>query len=120
LAPIDPLIAEGHSERSEGTGFSFGPVPSIASDTDWEYRTGFWAIEGISGENKKENLRFYFSLETPIESWLVQNATQIEGDYVVFQLGYDQICILHPQTKKIAMIARGKGPIVAKPKMGNK
>ena len=39
---------------------------------------------------------------------------------MVFQLGGDQICIMDPQKRKIAMIAKGKGPIVAEPKTSSK
>ncbi|NLV44440.1 MAG: hypothetical protein GXY07_08050 [Candidatus Hydrogenedentes bacterium] len=34
-------------------------------------------------------------------------------------LGKDQICILDPEKKRIALIARGFGPVVAKPPLDN-
>ena len=116
LAPVDRRIAEGHSKDPSGTWFNFGTVPKLATESDWEYSTGFWPVEGIRGGSKKEKSRFHFSLETPFVSWSVRNATHIKGDFVVFQLGDDQICILHPQAKQIALITRGKGPIVAEAK----
>ncbi len=47
--------------------------------------------------------------------WPVRNGTHIAGDYAVFLLGKDQVCILDPEKKRIALIARGFGPVVAKP-----
>jgi hypothetical protein len=45
--------------------------------------------------------------------WTIRNAVQIDGDRLVFQLGRDQICLLDPETQRIALIARGFGPLVA-------
>jgi len=120
LAPVEWRISEGHSEKSEGTWFNFGYVPSLASNSDWEFRTGFWPIEGIRCDNKKMNASVRFSLETPFAAWIARNATHLERGIVVFQLGDNQICILDPESRRIAMIARGKGPIVAKLTMSNK
>jgi len=114
LAPVDWRISQGHSEKTEGTWFNLGPAPSLASKSDWEFSTGFWPVEGITAENKKEEESLGFSLETPFAAWIIRNATQLEGDIVVFQLGENQICKLDPASKRIALIARGKGPIVAK------
>jgi len=32
----------------------------------------------------------------------------------VFQLGNNQICILNPETKQLAIIARGRSPVLVK------
>ena len=93
-----------------------GPVPKLDTDSPWEFETGYWPADGIRGRSDEPNSEFQYALETPISWWYVGSATHIEGDYVVFQFGDDQICILQPQDKKIALIARGRGPIVAKDK----
>jgi len=31
---------------------------------------------------------------------------------VIFQLAYDQICILDPDTERVALLGRGRGPAV--------
>ncbi len=118
LAAIEWNIEQKPSVKAEDLWLNFGSVPSLASATDWKCHAGFWAVEGIYGENERIKHRFQFSLETPFAQWAVRNATQIEGNCVVFQLGYDQICILQPHLKKIALIARGKGPVVARQKGG--
>ncbi len=119
-APVEWRILEEHSEKAEGSWFNFGQVPAIGTDSDWKFRTGFWPVEGISGENQKAGKSVHYSLELPFVAWSVRNATHISGGYVVAQLGDDQICLMDLESGRIALIARGKGPIVAKPKMSNK
>jgi hypothetical protein len=119
-APVEWRISEGYSEEAEGSWFNFGSVPLIGGESDWEIHTGFWPVGGVSGENERTGERFHFSLELPFAAWPVRNATHIPGDYVVAQLGDDQIFLLHPVSRRIALVARGKGPIVSKPKPSNK
>ena len=33
---------------------------------------------------------------------------------LVFQLGQDQVCLLHADTRRVALIARGKHPVVVR------
>jgi hypothetical protein len=106
------VLPDGHVA---GTWSNAGPVPSLAAGSSWEDFAGFWPVEGISGENKADGRKFRFSMETPFTYWPVRNATQIKGDMVVFQLAKDQICLLDPETRRIALIARGSGPIVVEP-----
>lgn len=115
-APVEEGIAGGYSQKAASSWFNFGKVPTIGSKSDWTFRTGFWPVEGIRGENEKTGVHLRYSLETPFAAWPVRNATQISGDYVVAQLGDDQICLMHLVSGRIALIARGKGPIVAKPR----
>lgn len=108
---------ETNDLRIQGTWFNFGDVPKLGIEkSDWSFETGFWPIEGFRGKNQKNGEEIYFSLETPFVAWNVRSATQLPGDDVVFQLGDDQICLLEPSTKKIALIARGQGPVVVLPK----
>jgi hypothetical protein len=58
--------------------------------------------------------KFRFTIEIPLTAWLVRSATHLDEDYAVFQLGNDQIYLLHPERKQIALIARGKSPVAAK------
>jgi hypothetical protein len=119
-APVERRIAEGHSDKVEGSWFNFGPVPTIGPASKWAFRTGFWPVEGISGKNEKTGKKVHYALELPFAAWPVRNATQIAGDFVVTQLGDDQICLMNLEAGKIALVARGRGPVVAKPKMTNK
>lgn len=116
LAPLDQNIANGYSNHTKGSWFNYGPVPRVAPKSDWKFHTGFWPGEGLSGDNAKTKQTIQYSLETPFVVWRIRNATHLAGDLVLFQLGDDQICILHPKSGEIALLARGKGPIAAKPK----
>ncbi len=106
LAPVD---------RGNGTGWNFGLVPSLATASNWEFESTFWAYGGLRAYHLNDGRKFEVSLELPIAQWRVRNATHLEGDFVVTQLGRDQICLIHPESRRIALLARGKGPIVAKP-----
>jgi len=112
---IDRIIEEGRREQPLPTYAAFGTVPSLVDDSEWKYEIGIYAVEGLVGHNEKRGLKNWFSLELPFAMWMMRSGTQIAGDRVVFQLGRDQICIFDPQARKIALIARGKGPIVALP-----
>ncbi len=101
-----------------GTWFNFGEAPKIgaADQSSWKFRTGFWSIEGLRGKNQKTGENIYFSLETPFVRWVVRNATHLPEDFIVFQLGENQICLFEVATKKIALLMRGRGPVVVLPK----
>ena len=71
-------------------------------------------------KNKRHDGRSaLYWVHTPFVQWTVENGSHIAGDYAVFKLGKDQICILDPEKKRIALIARGFGPVVAKPPLDN-
>lgn len=90
---------------------NFGEVPSLGK-SDWKFETGFWPIEGLRGDNAGDGRIVQFSLETPFAEWAVRNATQLPNGQVVFQLGDNQICILDPDQKAIALLVKGRGPVV--------
>jgi len=118
---------DGTWHKESETVMNYGRASEVDCDSKWEYWVGYWPDDGIRGAelkedhppddntfNKyKEGSHFRFFIETPIAQWKARNAAHISGDYAVFQLGKDQICILQPQEKKIALITRGFGPVVA-------
>lgn len=119
MAYVDRYIAEDQSGKTSGTECNFGRVPTNTKESDWEFRTGGWPNDGIVGYNDKMGRRVHYAIETPFAAWKVRNATHVAGDFVVFQLGDDQICLLDPEHGRIALVARGKGPVVAKAKKSN-
>jgi hypothetical protein len=98
----------------ERAWFNFGDVPKLGSakKSPWEFFTGYWPIEGLRGERKNTKENIYFALETPFIQWNIRNATHIPGDKVVFQLGDDQICIFDVDSRRVAFVTYGRGPIV--------
>lgn len=107
---------ENASDRVNGTWFNFGNATMLAKNSDWIFQTGFWSIEGFRGKNQKTGEAIRFSLETPFVNWIARNATHLPGDFVVFQLGENQICLFETATKKIALLTMGHGPVVVLPK----
>lgn len=96
-----------------GTWFNFGPASRLgaARDSAWEFRCGFWPVEGLRGTNLQTGAHAGFSLETPFVRWAVRNVTQLPDEIVLFQLGRDQVCVFDPAGGRVARIARGRGPI---------
>ena len=81
-----------------------------AKESPWEFRVVDYG-RGISGKHATTQRRAWVSFETPLHVWRISNATHLPGDTVLFQLGGDQICIYDPETKQIALLAKGWGPI---------
>lgn len=91
-----------------------GPAAQLASASEsaWKFYAGFWAVEGLSGTNAKTGEQFRLCLEMPfVQWWMVRNVTHLPGDHVLFQLGENQICVLDAASKRVAMVARGRGPV---------
>jgi hypothetical protein len=112
-AAIDERMRKLEGQEADMSWYNFGAVAKLGVDSPWSMRVGFWAVEGISCRREDTGERFRFSLETPFVQWRVRNATQLKGDLVLFQLGDDQICLLDPFGKRIALVTRGQGPVVA-------
>ncbi len=111
FAPQNPTYI---SSGSEGTWSIFGQVPKLgnANASAWEFKAGFWPIEGLHGTKKSTAEKVHISFETPFVAWNVRNAVHLPTDKVLFQLGDDQICVYDPLKKQVALLARGRGPIV--------
>jgi len=89
-------------------------VPTLEEPSSWEFDLGFWPVEGILATNRATGVTSSWGMETPMVQWYVRNAVQLDRDRLVFQLGRDEICLLDPDTRRIALIARGFGPLVAR------
>ena len=66
----------------------------------------------LDGENAMSGQSSYMAMETPYLHWFVYAPTQLPNGQVVFQLGRNQICILDPNERKIALVAKGRWPVV--------
>ena len=112
---LEPSDQFDPQSEVKGSWMNFGYVPRFSDESNWRFNTGFWPVEGLQGYNKSTGMHIHYSLELPFIAWVTRNAVHLEGDYVVMQLGTDQICILHPETKQIALLGRGRGPVVVIP-----
>lgn len=115
-APVDRQIEDGNVLEPNNTWFNFGHVPLIGTKSNWTFSTAFWPNDGMRGSNSLTHQQIKIAMELPIAFWQVRNATHITGDFVIAQIGHDQICLIHPDTQKMALITQGYGPIVAKSK----
>ena len=117
IASFDPFAKYEIQSSSVEKHADFVAIPQLNTSSKWQYypvvNNPLGASNGIGGKNIQDGSEFRFSFETLFHTWAIRQETHIAGDFVVFQLDEDQICILHPQTKKIALITCGKSPVVA-------
>ncbi len=69
---------------------------------------GNWGMQ-VTQESTQQEVHITF--DTPFVSWWGRCVTILPGDIVVFELG-QQVCVLSLPTRKIAFLARGRGPVV--------
>ena len=105
-----------------------GRTLGVAKDSDVRFQTGFWPQRGMylmerekSPEDKLDYDQYGFAwrewtfgkkliaLEMPFLSWTIRNIIQLPGDFVLFELDRDQICLFDYKTMRIALVARGFG-----------
>jgi hypothetical protein len=90
-----------------------GEVPRFhdVDKSGWQFQFG-WMAGSLDGWNAKDGRKLDVSLDTPFLKWSVQYPTQLPSGQVVFQLGGNQICILDPNERKIALLANGRSPVI--------
>lgn len=107
-----PSTWESADGNAEGSGFSFETADlRLEGERAWKVRPGFWAIQGIHAEHEVTGESLRVAMETPFFEWFSRNATVLPGDQVVYQLD-DMIVLLDLNTRQIAQIVRGRGPLV--------
>ncbi|MBM4102584.1 MAG: hypothetical protein FJ263_00835 [Planctomycetes bacterium] len=77
----------------------------------WRAYTRFWPIEGLTLENESTKESIHLAMETPFLAWYARQATILPNDEVVFEVG-GQICLFDRQSRKLALLAKGYGPVV--------
>jgi hypothetical protein len=113
MAAPDWRSTHTYPPNYEGTSFSFGQVQGLGSATNsqWEFRTGFWPVDGLRASPKGTDKQLHFSYETPFGAWKVRNAVHLPTDKVLFQLGENQICGFDPIKRRVALLWHGRGPV---------
>jgi hypothetical protein len=110
-AAIEADVAKSPQSSPRPTWWNWGDVPTLAAGEQSEYWVSSHGTLAQS-RDKLNRSTFYCALETPLVSWMIRNVTQVNRDLLVLQLGRDQICLLQPSTRRIALLARGWGPVV--------
>jgi hypothetical protein len=82
-----------------------------AKNSPWQFSAAYWPNGGLSGTNATSAQSVSVVFETPIFSWAVRNPVILPNNTVLFQLGDRQVCVFDPDTRKIALLAHGHGPI---------
>lgn len=102
-----PMMADKFLSPSRG----IAPKLGSAYGSPWSFKAGFWAAQGLSGENTKTGEQFRFAIETPFIRWNVRHAILLPGEQVLFQLGTRQVCILDLKARKVAVLCFGYGAV---------
>jgi hypothetical protein len=110
----EPASRDNSDDEPVLTWWNFGQSPATSEGAEWNFKAGFWAGEGLTATRLSDKRTFHFAMELPFFQWEIRNVTHLPGDVVLFQLGADQICVMQPSQKKIALVARGRGPAVIK------
>ena len=96
----------------------FGWARTFDPASSWKIWTGFWPLEGLRASDEITGQRYRLALETPQLAWPSSSATLLSEAQVIYQLG-QQIVLLDLPTKRMGLIALGRGPvIVLSPKQG--
>ena len=83
-----------------------------AKGSRWQLRTGFWPSEGLRVWEEGGGRSSRIAFANPFVRWAVSDATLLPGDKVIFQLGSHQICLLDLNERTLALLVRGRGPVV--------
>jgi len=115
-SPSDRIISSGVkcvvADPPRGGLRPGGDVPRFHADkSGWRFWFG-WMAGRLDGYNENTGKGVRVSLETPFLTWPVYYPTQLPTGQVIFQLGENQICIFDPNEKKIALLAKGRSPVV--------
>jgi hypothetical protein len=115
-SPSDRIVSAGlECDTAEPPSVGFSPggeVPRFRADkSGWQFDFG-WMADGLHGRNAVEGQKLDVSLETPFLYWYIGYPTQLPSGQVVFQLGWNQICILDPNERKVALLAKGRWPVI--------
>ena len=113
---ILPSICESLSEDMTYYANSYddwnaAPKVGEAANSSWQFCTSHWAGFGFWGNNKATNERIRVAFETPVSGWRPKRVIHLPEEKIIFQLGDKQICILDIDSKRIALLIRGYGPM---------
>jgi hypothetical protein len=92
-------------------GWGSAPRVGTATNSPWHFQWAHWNDLGMWGRNEKTGARLQVAFGTPVMGWPVWRAIQLPGNNVLFQLGKDQLCLLDIESKRIALVAHGYGPV---------
>lgn len=110
--PAHSIISENEGGEPQKSWFNFGNAPLLGDPAfnPWKVRSGFWALEGLRAENVSTGESYHLALESPFLMWHVRSTILLPDGKLLFQLGRNQICLLDLPTRRIRLLANGRGP----------
>lgn len=107
LKSVPDTYLETWPERRHGQA----PRVGAAIHSPWRIHWDLYDTVGVEGVNEKSGEKFQVSYGTPVLGWPVFGALHLPEEKVLFQFGIDQLCLLDVATRKLAIFARGHGPV---------
>jgi hypothetical protein len=102
-------------QPQEGARSNKEPDEFVPPDikTDWEfYRSRYHSPWGaLEGNNVKDGRQIWLILEIPPLTWSAHLIATLPDGHVLFQLGENQICVLDPEKRTVALLAKGRGAV---------
>ena len=91
----------------------WGTAPQIGSATNstWHFSWGHWPTVGMYGKDNTTGQRIRVAFGNPVIQWPMWRAIHLPDDMVLFQLGWDQLCLLDVKKRTISLWDRGHGPV---------
>lgn len=91
----------------------WGEIPRVgaAIHSPWRIRSDSYDTVGVVGVNESAGEKLQVSYGTPVMAWPVYRAIHLPEEKVLIQLGADQLCLFDIATRKLAIFARGHGPV---------
>ncbi len=95
----------------DGWWLGFNGVADLRAPENREIVAKPSGNSGVSFRAPDGDDSIFVSYDTPFVSWWGRCITLLPDDLAVFELG-QQVCVLSLETRKIAFLARGRGPCV--------
>jgi hypothetical protein len=114
-----PSLVSRLAPDADATGYrvvaDFRPKEQRVWNVDADpYRGGLDLDKYAAGKLEE---RFFVSVTTPVHSWGARAVTVLPGDQVVFELE-GQVVLLDIPTRRLALVAIGRSPVVLAPPEG--
>lgn len=104
-----PFWPPGKVPRTSPVWSAWGEAQKLGMGPDvWSMTSSVWAGGGLIVRNLATRERFSVAFETPFGQWSVRNLWHLPQGLAIFQLGRDQICVLDPVTRRVALLWRGR------------
>lgn len=116
--PADAAPVYDDHRRTFGDPGSIWQLHDVAgrfaqnADAPWTFHVSYWPEEGVTGDRESPAQRRRFAVAAPFLRWFLRSPTQVSPSMVVFDIEPQQICVFDAETDRVALLARGRSPLV--------